>query len=241
MATTQIKRLYQQGTEFVPITLSEAVVVNTSGLSVVGSQGITTLDKILRIALGVVGNSADAVSTLNTAVQEINTLLENKQDTLTAGTGIKIENGVISTTAPLTLYKVVSSLPLPSADHANYIYLYPSGSNVDGGKYKEVICVQVNGQYIWEELGTIQTSVDLSGYITRTEYSQKISSIESEISGIKTEFETIKTNTNNQITAQDITLSNNNSVKIVVNYTIPNNLYDAMVNTDQKDQIIGGN
>ena len=29
MATTQIKRLFQNNTEFVPITLSEAVVVNT--------------------------------------------------------------------------------------------------------------------------------------------------------------------------------------------------------------------
>jgi hypothetical protein len=33
MATTQIKRLIQQGTEFVPITLSEAVVVNTDNLT----------------------------------------------------------------------------------------------------------------------------------------------------------------------------------------------------------------
>ena len=240
MATTQIKRLYQNNTEFVPITLSEAVVVNTEGLSVVNGQGITTLDKVLRLALGVVGNSADAIGTLNAAVQTINGLLENKQDKLSAGTGIEIKDGVISTTAPLTLYKVVTTLPTARAQCSNYIYLYPSGSNVEGGKYKEVICVEVDGKYVWEEIGTVQTSVDLSGYITRTEYSQKVSEIETSIQGIATEVGTLKTNIANAITAQDVTLSNNNQVKIVVNYNIPNDLYDKMVNENLTDNVIGG-
>jgi hypothetical protein len=96
--------------------------------------------------------------------------LANKQDTLTAGTGIKIEGGVISATTSTTLYKVVTSLPTAAEEHCNSIYLYPSGSNVEGGRYKEAICVLVEGRYQWEEIGTIQTNLDLSGYISKTEY-----------------------------------------------------------------------
>ena len=48
MSTTQIKRLFQSNTEFVPITLAEAVVVNTSNVPGLSSLGITTLDKVLR-------------------------------------------------------------------------------------------------------------------------------------------------------------------------------------------------
>lgn len=234
MATTQIKRLYQKGTEFVPITLSEAVVVNTDNMKLMNGQGITTLDKVLRLALNIVDQSSTSVDTLNKAVETINGLLEKKQDTLTAGTGIEIKDGVISTTAPLTLYKIVESLPAASAAHANYIYLLATGNNVSGNSFKELICVSRNGNYVWEEIGTVQTNVDLSGYITRTEYSEKISTIEQDIN-------IVKAGISNAITAQDLTLSNNTNVKIVVNYTIPNNLYDAMVNTDQTDQVIGGN
>ena len=45
--STQIKRLYQDGKEFVPITLSEAVVVNTTNVPGLNGLGITTLDKVL--------------------------------------------------------------------------------------------------------------------------------------------------------------------------------------------------
>lgn len=236
MATTQIKRLYQQGTEFVPITLSEAVVVNTDNLALVNNQGITTLDKVLRIALGILGNSANSINTLNNAVDTINDLLKNKQDTLTAGTGIEIKDGVISTTAPFTLYRIVESLPTASEDCINYIYLVPDNQNVSGNSFKEIICVQKNDQYVWEEIGTVQTSVDLSGYITRAEYSQKINEIETDVNTIEQDIANVKIGI---ITAQDITLSNNSSVKVAVNYSIPDNLYDSMVNMDENDQVIG--
>ena len=41
------------------------------------------------------------------------------------------------------------------------------------------------------------------------------------------------------ITAQDVTTSDG-SAKVVVNYTIPRDLYDSMVKTDSSDQVIGG-
>ena len=40
--STQIKRLYQNSKEFVPITLAEAVVVNTTNIPGLQSLGITT-------------------------------------------------------------------------------------------------------------------------------------------------------------------------------------------------------
>ena len=97
MNYTQIKRLFQNNTEFVPITLAEAVVVNTSSIPGLTSLGITTLDKVLRSTLGLVGQNAQNIETLGGnitqlagVVQLINQELENKQDKLTAGVGISI-------------------------------------------------------------------------------------------------------------------------------------------------------
>lgn len=44
---TEIRRLFQQGKEFVPISLAEAVVVNTNNLPGFSSLKITTLDRVL--------------------------------------------------------------------------------------------------------------------------------------------------------------------------------------------------
>jgi hypothetical protein len=97
MNYTQIKRLFQNNTEFVPITLAEAVVVNTSSIPGLTNLGITTLDKVLRNTLGLVGTNAQNIDTLGTNIQQltgvvsmINQELENKQDKLTAGVGISI-------------------------------------------------------------------------------------------------------------------------------------------------------
>lgn len=133
MSTTQIKRLFQSKTEFVPITLAEAVVVNTSNLPGLSSLGITTLDKVLRTTMGVVGTNAADIAKLKTTVQEINTALEGKQDKLTAGVGITISpDGVISTTNSIELYKIVTQLPTASKDCLNSIYLVPATSSTAG-------------------------------------------------------------------------------------------------------------
>ena len=116
MNYTQIKRLFQSGTEFVPITLAEAVVVNTSTVPGLNKLGITTLDKVLRNTLGLVGSNAQNIETLGGnltqltgVVQLINQELENKQDKLTAGVGISItkqdDKTVISVNHTIELYK----------------------------------------------------------------------------------------------------------------------------------------
>lgn len=228
MSTTQIKRLFQASKEFVPITLAEAVVVNTSNIIGLQSLGITTLDKVLRTTLGVVGTNAANINTLNTAVNNINTALEGKQDKLTAGVGITItSDGVISATNTIELYKIVTSLPSASKDRLNSIYLVPAQNGVAGNIFKEYICVYETSQskYIWEEIGEVTTDVDLSGYVTKETFDAAINIINGQLA--------------NTITAQDVTTSDG-SAKVVVNYTIPTDLYDSMVNTDNTDQVIGG-
>lgn len=228
MSTTQIKRLFQSKTEFVPITLAEAVVVNTSNLPGLSSLGITTLDKVLRTTMGVVGTNAADINTLKTTVQNINTALEGKQDKLTAGVGITISpTGVISVTNSIELYKIVTSLPTASKDCLNSIYLVPSPSGTAGNIFVEYICVYETTQakYTWEKIGEVQTDVDLSGYVTNEVFNATINTINGQLA--------------NTITAQDVTTSDG-SAKVVVNYTIPADLYDSMVNTDNTDQVIGG-
>ena len=228
MSTTQIKRLFQSKTEFVPITLAEAVVVNTSNLPGLSSLGITTLDKVLRTTMGVVGTNAADIARLKTTVQEINTALEGKQDKLTAGVGITISSeGVISTTNSIELYKIVTQLPTASKNCLNSIYLVPSTSGVVVNIFVEYICIYENTQakYIWEKVGEVQTDVDLSGYVTTETFNQTINIINGQLA--------------NTITAQNVTTSDG-ITRVVVSYTIPTDLYDSMVDTDSSDQVIGG-
>ena len=217
--STQIKRLFQQNTEFVPITLAEAVVVNTND-TILPQLGITTLDKVLQGTLILVGNNTQNINTINQAVSNINNALSNKQDKITWGEGIEIdENGVVNVTNTIQLYKIVKTLPQASKECENQIYLIPS-SGVSGNNWKELICLynSTDNVYFWEEIGTVQTDVDLSGYVTRTEYSTAINSINTQINDITTEL-------GNKLTAQSVTYSTGGIVK--VNYEIPSNLYDT--------------
>ena len=78
--------------------------------------------------------------------------------------------------------------------------------------------------YVWEEIGKIQTDVDLSGYVTKNEFNSTIQNINTQLSST--------------ITARNVTTSTGTIV--VVNYNIPNNLYNEAVSTDQTDSVIGG-
>ena len=157
---TEIRRLFQQGKEFVPISLAEAIVVNTNDLPGFNSLRITTLDKVLYNLVGVVGTN-----TIN-----IKNLQDTKQDKLTAGNGIVIKDGVISTTANIgDIYKIVSTLPQASAEVTNILYLVPGTSdNTEDGMniFVEWLCVKVGETYKWEKLGESKATIDLSDYIT---------------------------------------------------------------------------
>ena len=242
MNYTQIKRLFQNNTEFVPITLAEAVVVNTSTIPGLTNLGITTLDKVLRNTLGLIGKNTQKIETLGSdiitltgVVQQINNELQNKQDKLTAGIGISITKNeqnqtVISVNHSLEIYKIVTTetwntiKDSPSQSYENVIYLVPqsSATSVNQNIFKEYLCIFKNGTYQWEEFGTIQTEVDLSGYVTQEEFKvlkDRVSNIE--LKGIF---------------ASDVFTSTGQQV--AVQYTIPDNLYDFAVNDNQTDEII---
>ena len=206
--STQIKRLYQNNQEFVPITLAEAVVVNTTNIPGLQSLGITTLDKVLKNTLGVVGANTISIDTINKTLATINNTLQNKQDKLTAGDGITISpNGVISITNTSTLgfqYKIVKMLPSPPGkDYENIIYLVPNTQGVNGNIFIEYICINKESNYIWEQIGSLTTDVNLDGYVTKKEFSDLKSIV---------------------LTAQDVTTSS--GTPVTVGYDIPNNLYD---------------
>lgn len=184
---TEIRRLFQQGKEFVPISLAEAVVVNTNNLPGFNSLKITTLDKVLYNLVGVVGTN-----TIN-----IKNLQDTKQDKLTAGNGIVIKDGVISTTANIgDIYKIVSTLPQASAKVTNTLYLVPTTSdNTENGMniFVEWLCIKVDEVYKWEKLGESKTTIDLQDYIT------------------------------------SIPVTNSSGTIIKVNYEIPKDLYDNLM------------
>ena len=117
------------------------------------------------------------------------------------------------------------------------IYVYSNSTNTftiyaptTGGTQGQVLLSNGSAaptwaKYIWEKIGEVQTDVDLSGYVTTETFNQTINTINGQLA--------------NAITAQDVTTSDG-SAKVVVNYTIPRDLYDSMVETDSSDQVIGG-
>lgn len=206
--STQIKRLYQNNQEFVPITLAEAVVVNTTSIPGLQSLGITTLDKVLKNTLGVVAANTVSIDTINKTLTTINNTLQSKQDKLTAGDGITITpDGTISVTNTNTLgfqYKIVSVLPSPpKKDYENIIYLVPNSKGADGNIFTEYICINKDSDYIWEQIGSLTTDINLDNYVTKTEFSALQSVV---------------------LTAQNVTTSSGTAV--TVNYDIPSTLYD---------------
>ena len=206
--STQIKRLYQNNQEFVPITLAEAVVVDATNIPGLQTLGITTLNKVLKNTLGVVGANTLNIETINTTLTNINTTLQKKQDKLTAGDGITIDpDGTISVTNTSTLgfqYKIVKMLPSPPGkDYENIIYLVPNAQGLNGNIVTEYICINKASNYIWEQIGSLTTDVNLDGYVTKTEF-DNLSSI--------------------VLTAQDVTTSSGDPVTVEID--IPNYLYD---------------
>lgn len=139
---TDIKKLQQNGKEFVPITLAEAVVVNATNLQGYNKLGITTLDKVLNALAAVDYNQQSVITDIN-----------NKLKSLKAGFS----------------YQIVDKLPTPNVDCLGTIYLV-KGSDINQNKYSEYICIFNNAEYSWEMLGIINSEVDLTGYVTKNDF-----------------------------------------------------------------------
>lgn len=235
---TYIKRLYQKDAPFVPITLSEAVVVNAENIPDLAELKITTLDKVLRVLMGLIGEAA-TLEQLELLTTQINAQLETKQNLLTKdnlvganGITVDIANDgkiTIGSNISFELYQLVEQLPsVPSALYSNTIFLVPNtitGSSGEKDVLEEYICVTHDGgkSYTWERLGRIQpeTGIDLSGYVTKVEYEATIADIYGKLG--------------ETLTAKDVTTSDGKIV--IVTYDIPNDLYDSAVSTDPSDYI----
>ena len=173
---TDIKKLQQNGKEFVPITLAEAVVVNAENLQGYNILKTTTLDKVLKALAAVDSSQQDAITKINTTLES-----------LKAGFS----------------YQIVNELPPLGVDCLGTIYLV-KGSDINQNKYAEYICIFNNAEYSWEMLGIINSEVDLTGYVTKSDFDA---------------FTAIA------LTAEDVTDSLGNSVSVA--YDIPKDLYDA--------------
>ena len=173
---TDIKKLQQNGKEFVTITLAEAVVVNAENLQGYNILKTTTLDKVLKALAAVDSSQQDAITKINTTLES-----------LKAGFS----------------YQIVNELPPLGVDCLGTIYLV-KGSDINQNKYAEYICIFNNAEYSWEMLGIINSEVDLTGYVTKSDFDA---------------FTAIA------LTAEDVTDSLGNSVSVA--YDIPKDLYDA--------------
>lgn len=135
---------------------------------------------------------------------KVSTINQTKQDKLTAGSGIKIENNTISSTLDVQLYKIVDSLPTQDVEPGK-IYLVLSETSTESNKYTEY--VYVNNE--WEIIGSYTANVDLSGYLTKTDaastYQPKGNyALKTEIPDVSTKADTSYVNTQIQTVNTEI-------------------------------------
>ena len=101
------------------------------------------------------GTNSDTAQTL----QEV---INSKQATITAGTGLEFEGNTLNVTLDTTVFKVVSVLPdSPAQGDENKIHLVPAESTGPNNAYTEYVWVNS----AWEVLGEYTSEVDLTPYL----------------------------------------------------------------------------
>ena len=117
-------------------------------------------------------NSADA--------QTLQEVINSKQATITAGTGLEFEGNTLNVTLDTTVFKVVSVLPdSPAQGDENKIHLVPAESTGENNSYTEYVWVNS----AWEILGEYNSEVDLTPYLKSSDAEStylKITNAESE-------------------------------------------------------------
>ena len=95
--------------------------------------------------------------------EETNALLDDKQDVLSAGTGINISGNVISVTLDTDLFVIVQELPTTGDE--NKFYLVPTENSGSSNVYAEYIYTN----NAWEKIGEEVVDVDLTPYLKKTD------------------------------------------------------------------------
>lgn len=216
---TKISKLYRSGEEFVPISIAEAVVVNTTdipGLSQL-NLGIVTLDTVI--------NSLVQIDAINASSVDI---LRKNIDQIQAGQGIIIDiqkqddgskKTIISADPNFQekyqLYEILpdSELPSPGPTFVNKIWLLLNTNYPESNTCDEYICYLKDNQYIWEKIGSITSELN---------FNQLLSELKQDITNLTTRVTNLE---NGRITANIVLHSDNTPVTI--EWEIPNDLYDT--------------
>ena len=94
--------------------------------------------------------------------QTLQEVINSKQATITAGTGLEFEGNTLNVTLDTTVFKVVSVLPdSPAVGDENKIHLVPAESTGTNNLYTEYVWVNS----AWEILGEYTSEVDLTPYL----------------------------------------------------------------------------
>ena len=122
-------------------------------------------------------DGTNAVEDTSKTLQEV---INSKQATITAGTGLEFEGNTLNVTLDTTVFKVVSVLPdSPAAGDENKIHLVPGASTGANNAYTEYAWVNS----AWEILGEYTSEVDLTPYLKSSDAEStylKITNAESE-------------------------------------------------------------
>ena len=153
----------------------------------------------------------DTVNTVSGKVDtvsgKVDALASTKQDVLTAGKGIVIDdNNTISINLDTDIFKVVPALPeAPVSGDENKIHLVLSSSSEEGNTYDEYIWVN----NYWERIGSFRPSVDLSGY---AEKSYVDSQIDGEATARTNADAELQTQINSKQEALTLTVKDNGNI-----------------------------
>lgn len=104
----------------------------------------------------------DGTNAIEETSQTLQEVINSKQATITAGTGLEFEGTTLNVTLDTTVFKVVSVLPdSPAQDDENKIHLVPAESTGANNAYTEYVWVNS----AWEILGEYTSEVDLTPYL----------------------------------------------------------------------------
>lgn len=130
------------------------------------------LDTIRQSVTAETNARTDADATLRGLIQQVSTSLANYY--LKTETYSRSEVQQLVDNVRQFQYKVVTTLPQPTADTVGWIYLVPGSHTETQNIKEEYITILEGSSYKWEHIGS--TNVDLSGYSTTQEMNAAIAS-----------------------------------------------------------------
>ena len=140
----------------------------------------------------------DGTNATADTTQTLQEVINSKQETITAGTGLEFEGTTLNVTLDTTVFKVVSVLPdSPAQGDENKIHLVPAESTGANNIYTEYAWVNS----AWEILGEYTSEVDLTPYLKSSDAEStylKITDAESEYA-TKTELATKQNSTDDTL------------------------------------------